>query len=146
MQTIRFHHRRHPDGILHGALAGHPALHLARNKRIHRQQILDVYRAHLMAGQGRHYLAHPLKHAAGVSARFAADVAYRSAGAHRLHDGFRALGDIGLSAALFAANVEVARRDHPRLHIPLRGLEHHRGTVANQGAGDGDDGLGLFRA
>lgn len=99
-----------------------------------------------MAGQGRHYLAHPLKHAAGVSARFAADVAYRSAGAHRLHDGFRALGDIGLSAALFAANVEVARRDHPRLHIPLRGLEHHRGTVANQGAGDGDDGLGLFRA
>ena len=71
-----------------------------------------MHRVHVMAGQGRHYLSHPLQHAACVRACFTTNITHGRAGAHRLHNGLRALRYVGFTATLFTTDKDLTRRDH----------------------------------
>ena len=101
------------DGIFHGARC-HPAC-LARDKRIPPARSPDAHRAHL-TWSVRTPLPCWLNAAAGDCPVHLDGVPGTALIA--LHDGFRALGDIGLLRGAFAANVGIARPGSPATASP----------------------------
>ena len=71
-----------------------------------------MHRVHVMTGQRGHHLSHPLQHAACVRTSFPGNIAHGRAGAHRLHNGLRALRYVGFTATLFTTDKDLTRRDH----------------------------------
>ena len=132
LQAIRLDHRGDTHRLLQRELSRKTAGHADWHRRINGQQILNADLLSWLIGKLRHGLAHVLKHAADIGARFSRDVVQFAAAVNRFHDGFRPGGHINLYAAPLSDEQQITCRNSAGLDVAGGGFHHHGRAVANQ--------------